>query len=146
MAAQARLCFASHYFELAQKLQIFLMVMARHTLANDREIEYIQSGKQSGGAVPFVVVREGATTAFLQQQTRLRSFQSLNSGSFVNAQYQGFNRGFKYKPTTSLSFSTNRLSLENFKVRSRCGCSPLASQIRCFRRTDTPQWDMVRTP
>src|SRR6185312_5351741 len=46
--------------KLAQKLQVFLMAMTRHTLADDRAIEHIQRCKQSRGTVPFVVVRESA--------------------------------------------------------------------------------------
>ena len=81
--------------KLAQKLQIFLMAMTRHTLANDRAIEHIQSRKQSRRTVPFVVVREGAATTFLQGQTRLRSFQSLNLALLINAQHQGFIGGIQ---------------------------------------------------
>src|SRR3972149_5159428 len=38
--------------------------------------------------------------------------------------------GFRYTPTTSVSFSTNRLSFESLNVSMRCGCNPCASQIR----------------
>src|SRR5258706_9685985 len=39
--------------------------------------------------------------------------------------------GFRYRPTTSMSFCSNRLSSESLNVSTRCGCRPLADQIRC---------------
>src|SRR5258707_1003395 len=39
--------------------------------------------------------------------------------------------GFRYRPTTSMSFSSNRLSLEILNVLTRCGWMPRADQIRC---------------
>ncbi len=46
--------------------------------------------------------------------------------------------GFRYRPTTSVSFSSKRLSLESLKVFTRCGCSPRAHQIRCTVAGLTP--------
>src|SRR5664279_3707786 len=38
--------------------------------------------------------------------------------------------GFKYKPTTSISFSSNRGSLDSLNVLTRCGFRPRPDQIR----------------
>ena len=42
-----------------------------------------------------------------------------------------FSGGFKYKPTTSISFSSNRGSPESLNVLTRCGFRPRPDQIRC---------------
>src|SRR3990172_7310124 len=46
--------------------------------------------------------------------------------------------GFRYSPTTSVSFSTNCGSRDNLKVSTRWGCRPWASQIRCTVAGLTP--------
>src|SRR3989304_2590383 len=46
--------------------------------------------------------------------------------------------GFRYTPTTSVSFSTNRLSLDNLNVSIRWGFRPCASHIRCTVDLPTP--------
>src|SRR3972149_9663755 len=38
--------------------------------------------------------------------------------------------GFRYTPTTSVNFSTKRLSFESLNPSTRCGCNPCASQMR----------------
>src|SRR3989304_5461279 len=49
-------------------------------------------------------------------------------------------------PTTSVSFSTKRLSLESLNVSMRCGCKPCASQIRWTVDFPTPwAFAIVRT-
>ncbi len=49
-----------------------------------------------------------------------------------------FSGGFRYRPTTSTSFSSNRLSFDSLKVFTRCGASPRADQIRCTVAGLTP--------
>ena len=49
-----------------------------------------------------------------------------------------FSGGFRYRPTTSTSFSSNRSSLDSLKVSTRCGFKPRADQIRCTVAGDTP--------
>ena len=46
--------------------------------------------------------------------------------------------GFKYKPTTSMSFSSNYGSLESLNGSTRCGFKPRAAQIRYTCAADTP--------
>ena len=46
--------------------------------------------------------------------------------------------GFRYNPTTSVSFSVNAGSVDNLKVSMRWGCRPCASQIRCTVERLTP--------
>src|SRR5512146_2025620 len=49
-----------------------------------------------------------------------------------------FSGGFRYSPTTSTSFSSNRGSVDNLNVSTRCGCSPRARQTRCTVSRLTP--------
>ena len=46
--------------------------------------------------------------------------------------------GFRYNPTTSISFSSNVGSLLSLNVLTRCGLSPRADQTRCTVAFDTP--------
>jgi hypothetical protein len=46
--------------------------------------------------------------------------------------------GAKYNPTTSISFSSKRGSLDNLNVLTRCGLSPRAAHTRCTVAGDTP--------
>ena len=46
--------------------------------------------------------------------------------------------GFRYRPTTSTSFSSNRLSLESLNVLTWWGLRPRAAQIRCTVAALTP--------
>src|SRR5450759_946622 len=49
-----------------------------------------------------------------------------------------FSGGFRYKPTTSISFSSNRGSLESLNVLTRCGFRPRPHQIRGTVAGETP--------
>jgi hypothetical protein len=54
--------------------------------------------------------------------------------------------GFMYSSTTSVSFSSKRLSLESLKASTRCGFMPLDDQIACTVDLETPAClAMVRT-
>src|SRR5512146_1052701 len=46
--------------------------------------------------------------------------------------------GFRYRPTTSTSFSSNRGSVDSLNVSTRCGCSPRARHTRCTVTRLTP--------
>ena len=48
----------------------FLMPMALHVLADDLALEHVEGGEQSGRAVSFVVVGDGAAAAGLERQSR----------------------------------------------------------------------------
>src|SRR6266568_871799 len=46
--------------------------------------------------------------------------------------------GLRYNPTTSTSFSSNRLSLDSLNVSTRCGCRPRPAQMRCTVAEEIP--------
>src|SRR6267154_5764231 len=78
--------------KLAKKLQIFLMSMTRHTRPDHGAVQNVEGGKESRGAVSFIVMRHGAATALLNRQPWLRSFQRLNLAFFIHTQHQRFIR------------------------------------------------------
>ena len=47
-------------------------------------------------------------------------------------------RGSRYSPTTSISFSSNRGSLDSLNEWTRCGFRPRAAQTRCTVAAETP--------
>ena len=49
----------------------FLMAVALHALADHAAFEHVEGSEQRGGSVAFVVMRQRATTTFLQRQARL---------------------------------------------------------------------------
>src|SRR5258706_6658179 len=78
--------------KLAEKLQIFLMSMTRHTRTDHGAVQNIESGKKSRRAVAFIVMRHGAATTLLDRQPWLGSFQSLNLALLIHTQHQRFIR------------------------------------------------------
>ena len=107
----------------AQELQELNVAVAGQALADHRAGEHVQRGEQRGGAVALVVVGHRARPARLNRQGRLRAVKRLDLGLLVHAQHDRFSGGFRYRPTTSTSFSSKRLSLESLNVFTRCGCS-----------------------
>lgn len=72
-------------FEESDKL---LVPMPGHAITNHSSIKRYHRSKQRRRAVPFVIVRHGAATPFLQRQPRLRPVESLNLRFLVNAQHE----------------------------------------------------------
>src|SRR6266566_6093969 len=62
----------------AEKLEPFLVPMPLLAQAKDLAIGRVQRGKQSGGAVAFVIMRHSGAASALQGQTGLGTVQSLN--------------------------------------------------------------------
>ena len=71
------------------------MPVARVATANDRAVQDIQRGKQTGGAVAFVVLCHGSAPAFFHRQTRLGPVQGLHLRFLIDAQNQRFGRGIE---------------------------------------------------
>ena len=70
-----------------QKFQELLMPMSGLTFADHPALHDLERGKQGGGAVPFVVVREGATASGLERQAGLGAIQRLNLALFIHAEH-----------------------------------------------------------
>jgi hypothetical protein len=64
------------------------MAMPFLTKSVDLTVGRIESGKKSGGAIAFVVVRPGLAASALEWQARLRAIQSLDLTFLVYAQHQ----------------------------------------------------------
>jgi len=71
-----------------EKFEPFLVAMLLLAQAKDFAVGRIQRGKQSGGAVAFVIMRHGRAAPALQRQTRLGTVQSLDLALLVGAQHQ----------------------------------------------------------
>src|SRR5207244_9478360 len=61
-----------------EKLDPLLMAVAIHTGCNDAALDHLQSSKQGGGPVAFVVVSHGSQASFDQRQSWLGPVQRLN--------------------------------------------------------------------
>ena len=78
----------------------------------------------------LVVVGHRTAASLLDRQTRcvLSSACTELFSSTLNT--TAFSGGFRYSPTTSCSFSSNRGSLLTLKVRTRCGFKPCDCHTR----------------
>ena len=54
-----------------------------------------------------------------------------------------FSGGLRYRPTTSISFSSNFGSLDSLNVSTRCGFKPRAAHTRCTVAGDTPAFAAI---
>ena len=132
--------------KLAQKFQIFLMAMARHTLTDDRAVQNIERGKQRRRTVPFIVMSHGTATAFLKRQARLRSLQGLNLALFINAQYQGFNGRIQVQAYDIVEFFDEPFIFGKFEGTRAVWLQAIGIPDPLHRRRlTTCNWAIVRT-
>src|SRR5580658_11255233 len=61
-------------------------------------VHHIEGCEQRGGAVPDVVVRHGATAAFLQRQARLGAVERLDLALFIDREHDGMRRRLDVEP------------------------------------------------
>ena len=101
--------------ELAEKLEILLMTMARHALTDDRSVENIECCKQRGCAVALVVVRYSSTAPLLHRQSRLSPVQRLDLALLINADHQRLIRGIQVKSHDIGEFLDESLVLGQLK-------------------------------
>src|SRR5271156_5236614 len=68
------------------------MAVARITLSDDTPFDNLERGKQGCGAMPFVVMGEGAASSRFERQPRLGAIQRLNLTLLVHAKHHGILR------------------------------------------------------
>ena len=138
--------FGSFMIDLPQKPPEFDIAMPRITRTDDLSLQNIQRREQAGSTVTFVIVRHRPAAAFLHRQAGLRPVERLDLGLLSSThRTTALSGGFMYTPTTSVNFSTNRLSLESLNPSTRCGCNPCASQMRQIVALLTPMaWAIAR--
>src|SRR5689334_6672518 len=73
--------------QMAEKLQKFLMPVARYALPDDLAVQHAERGKKGGSPVAFVVVSHRSATALFERQARLSSIQGLNLAFFIDAKH-----------------------------------------------------------
>lgn len=82
-------CYCSWKFgiQAPQEFQKLLVAVPRITLANDPSLDDMQCGKQGGGAIAFVVVRERAAAARFEGQSWLGAIQRLNLTFLIHTKH-----------------------------------------------------------
>lgn len=126
-----------HFFH---ELQELLVSMLRFATSDDGPVEHVECREQRGRPVPNVIVRARLDQTGPHRQTRLGSIQGLDLVLLIHRQDQCLIRWIQVQPDHVRSFSTNRGSRLSLKVRTRCGRSPWASQIRRTVASLTP-WE-----
>lgn len=97
------------------------MSMPIHAGADDFSFHDIQGGKQSRGAMPFVVMGHGAAPSLFEGQAGLAPIQGLNAGFFIDAQYQGMFRRVEIESDYIPKLFSKMRILGKFEVRTRWG-------------------------
>ena len=72
-----------------EELDELLMPVLLHATPQDRAIENIERGKQSGGAVALIVMSHGCAFAGLQRQTGLSAIKGLDLAFLIDRQHHG---------------------------------------------------------
>ena len=81
-----------------EELDELLMPVLLHATPQDRAIENIERGKQSGGAVALIVMSHGCAFAGLQRQTGLSAIKGLDLAFLIDGQHHGMTGRFHVKP------------------------------------------------
>ena len=129
----------------------FDMAVALHAAADHRSVQHAEHGEQGGGAVALVIVCHGLAAPGLDRQSGLGAVERLDlprlspgesttawAGGSTHGSGRWPARGQAPSPTMSASLASKRESRDRLKVRSRCGCSLCARQMRCTEPTDSP--------
>jgi len=83
--------------DVVQKLDELFVPMARHATLDYFTSKCVEGGKQSGRAVPAIIVRLSRGNAGSQRQDRRRSLECLDSALFVHAQNNRIGRRIHVK-------------------------------------------------
>jgi hypothetical protein len=119
----------------SQEFDPFLVTMALHALPDYHlAARHVERGEQRRCAVALVVVRHGSGPPLLQRQARLGAIQAW-IWFFSSSESTSAVRRIEKRPTTSMTFSTNRFSFDSLNVLARCGLRPWALQILWHVRT-----------
>ena len=81
-----------------QEADELLMPVALHVAPDDRPVEHVQGGKQSGRSIAFIVVGHGAETPLLHGQSRLGSVERLDRAFFIDGQDDGVGGRISVEP------------------------------------------------
>ena len=81
-----------------QEADELLMPVALHVAPDDRPVEHVQGGKQSGRSIAFIVVGHGAETPLLHGQSRLGSVERLDRAFFIDGQDDGVGGRINVEP------------------------------------------------
>jgi hypothetical protein len=110
--------------EQTQKLEPLLMSMPFLTEAVHLAIGRVEGGKQSRGAVAFVVMGHGLAATALQWQSGLGAIQSWDLAFLVHAQHQSVFGWVQIQADNVLQFFCKLGIVADLKLSTRCGFSP----------------------
>jgi hypothetical protein len=112
-----------------------LVVMALHAAADDAAFQHIRGGEQRGGAVPDVVVGDGAAALFLQGQSGLGSIERVDLAFLVHGEDDGM--GAAQSLTMLRNLAVNSRALDSLNWHGSCGCKPWARRMACVAPIET---------
>ncbi len=75
--------------DLVEEADEFLMPMLLHAAPGDLAFEYIEGGKQGGGAVALIVVGHGSGAPLLEGQPRLGAVERLDLALLTDREHDG---------------------------------------------------------
>ena len=129
-----------------EKADEFEVAMALHAAANHGAVEHAERGEQGDGAVPLVIVRHGLAAPRLDRQSRLGAIERLDLALFVDRQHHYVGRRIDIEADDVGEFGGKAGSRDRLNVRSRCGCSLCARQMRCTEPTEIPMALAIARP
>ena len=75
-----------------EKADIFLVPVFFHAAADNFSVQHVDGSKQSGRAMPLIVVRHRAAAALFQRQARLCAVECLDLAFLVDGKHNGMGR------------------------------------------------------
>lgn len=115
----------------AEKLEPLTVPMTLLAQAKDF-VDRIQRGKQSGGAVAFLVVRHARDPSAFRRQAGLGTIQSLNLALLVDAQHQRVHQRVEFQTDDVFQFLYERrivAALEDLHAMRFQSFNPWARQM-----------------
>jgi len=121
-----------------EKADEFDMAVALHAAPDHRAVEHAERGEQGSGAVPLIIVGHRLAAPGLDRQSGLSAVERLDLALLVEAENHGVGGRIDIEPDDVGQLAAKLGSHERLKVRSRCGCSLSAWQMRCTEPSEMP--------
>ena len=126
-------------FDVTQEAQELLKLVSQLALSEHLAVGDIERREQRGRAVANVVVSDAFEVTQSHRQHGLRALKRLHLALFVDTHSpSALSGGFRYKPTTSRTFSMKNGSVESLRNFERCGCTPNRLRYRCTVLLEIP--------
>src|SRR5262249_7157492 len=93
---------------------------------------------QGGGAVALVIMCLGLAAPWPDGQSGLGAVECLDLAFLVEREHHSMGGRIEVEPDDVGELGFEAGSRDRLKVRSRCGCSLCARQMRCTEPTESP--------